>query len=678
MNLLSFYKKRLALKILVPLMCLVIIVIGVMIYLNYTNQVKAIDRQAIYQVETLVKFIDNTIKDALAIGNNEEVVRQFQRVKEQNPGIEINVSDSSKRVVFASDKNRVGQSLNELPAGHEFRAGVDAALKKGKADFYSFKASLKGKPYLTLYRPILNAKRCFHCHGRSRKVLGGLMVRVAMNRSMKAILAARRTNMILGVLGIFVLGGVSFLIIMWQVSSPIGKIERILKMFAAGNYDQKISVRGKDEIGRMAVSLKEMLDGVIGRGESVIHGIPDPFVMTDNNKLILYMNEACEALTGFSKEETEGKLKGPQIFNSQGLPHCEVCDTLVESEKAGTAITGKKITMQNREGREIPLMVSVTPLRNLDGGMMGGMVILRDITTDVRQREAIERNQQILLEVARDVTEIAGQVEAAAELLSASSAQVAAGAEEQSTQANQVAAAVEEMSTTISEVAKHAAEVSETSSSAKEAGLQGEQVVNQTVERINILARTSEDVASAIDALSVKSREIGKIIEVISDIADQTNLLALNATIEAASAGEAGKGFAVVAGEVKELAKQTADSTENVGRVIIDIQNEVKHSVESMEEALAQVKEATGLANKAGGSLAEIVSRVDEVVKMVSGIAAAAEQQSVAVNEISQNVEGISSVSSETAQSTEETANAVKELAGLAESLVAAAKRFET
>ena len=139
MNLLSFYKKRLALKILVPLICLVIIVIGVMIYLNYTNQVKTIDQQAVYQVETLGKFIDNTIKDALAIGNNAEVVRQFQRIREQNAGIEINVSDFSKRVVFASDKNRVGQSLNELPAGHEFRTGVDEALKKGRADFYSFK-----------------------------------------------------------------------------------------------------------------------------------------------------------------------------------------------------------------------------------------------------------------------------------------------------------------------------------------------------------------------------------------------------------------------------------------------------------------------------------------------------------------------------------------------------------
>jgi len=574
MNLFSFYKKRLTLKILVPLMCLVVIVISVMIYLNYTYQKKMIDQQAVCQVETLGKFIDNTIKDALAIGNNEEVVRQFRRLKEQNAGIEINVSDFSKRIVFASQKDKVGKSLNNLPGSSAFRAGVDAALRKGRADFYSFKETLNGKPYLTLYRPILNAERCFHCHGRSRKVLGGLMVRVAMDRSARAIFAARQNNTVLGFVGILILGVVSFLIVMWQVSSPIGKIERILKMFAAGNYSEKISVRGEDEIGRMASSLKEMLDGVIGRGESVIHGIPDPFVMTDNNRLIVYMNEACEALTGFSKEETEGKLKGPQVFNSQELSQCEVCDTLVESEKARAAITGKKITMQNREGKEIPLMVSVTPLKDLDGGMMGGMVILRDITADVRQRETIEQNQQMLLEVAREVTELAGQVEASAEMLSASTSQVAAGAEEQSTQASQVAAAVEEMSTTIAEVAKHASEVSKTSGNAKEAGVQGEKVVRQTVERINILARTSEEVASAIDALSVKSREIGKIIDVISDIADQTNLLALNATIEAASAGEAGKGFAVVAGEVKELAKQTADSTENVDHVIIDIQNE--------------------------------------------------------------------------------------------------------
>jgi hypothetical protein len=87
-----------------------------------------------------------------------------------------------------------------------------------------------------------------------------------------------------------------------------------------------------------------------------------------------------------------------------------------------------------------------------------------------------------------------------------------------------------------------------------------------------------------VKKLGESSQEIGNVIKVITSIAQQTNLLALNATIEAARAGEAGKGFAVVANEVKELAKQTAKATEDIGRKIDAIQGDTKGAVKAIEE----------------------------------------------------------------------------------------------
>jgi methyl-accepting chemotaxis protein len=84
--------------------------------------------------------------------------------------------------------------------------------------------------------------------------------------------------------------------------------------------------------------------------------------------------------------------------------------------------------------------------------------------------------------------------------------------------------------------------------------------------------------------LGESSQQIGKVIEVITSIAEQTNLLALNATIEAARAGEAGKGFAVVAGEVKELAKETAKATEEIGSRIAAIQSDTSDAVGAIGE----------------------------------------------------------------------------------------------
>src|SRR6185369_12057360 len=94
----------------------------------------------------------------------------------------------------------------------------------------------------------------------------------------------------------------------------------------------------------------------------------------------------------------------------------------------------------------------------------------------------------------------------------------------------------------------------------------------------------AESTTATVTKLGASSVEIGEVIKVITSIAAQTNLLALNATIEAARAGEAGKGFAVVANEVKELAKQTAEATEDISHKIGAIQNDTQEAVTAVEQ----------------------------------------------------------------------------------------------
>ncbi len=465
-----------------------------------------------------------------------------------------------------------------------------------------------------------------------------------------------------------------------NIVRPINRVLGAAKTIAEGDLSYKVVERlnfnGADEIADMAQAVKGMINGIIGKGQSVITGIPDPFIMVDLDRNILYMNEPCAELTGFSIEEAVGKLKGPQVFNPNNLPRCEVCDTLKESEEKDASIIGKKVKMKNRYGKEINLAVSCTPLKNLQGEMMGGMILLRDITKDIEREKVIEENHRLLLEVAKEVQSIANQVATAAEILSSQSDEIAAGAEEQSAQANQVAAAVEEMNATIAEVARNAQEAANRSQEAREVATCGNTVVEDSIRKIQNLAETTQKVAESVEALAEKSREIDKVIDVISDIADQTNLLALNATIEAASAGEAGKGFAVVASEVKELAKQTAESTENVGEAIEQIQEGIRQSVEMIEETLNKVSEATTLAENAGASLQEIVEQAGNTAEMVTGIAAAAQEQTTAVGEITRNVDGIMTVSQQTAQSIAESAHAAKELAALAEQLRLTVQKF--
>lgn len=177
---------------------------------------------------------------------------------------------------------------------------------------------------------------------------------------------------------------------------------------------------------------------------------------------------------------------------------------------------------------------------------------------------------------------------------------VATEAEESSSNAQGLAAATEEMVASIKEISQQVTKSSEV-----------------TKQAVNI-SKTSEE---EVNNLQQISQEIGDVIQLITDIAEQTNLLALNATIEAARAGEAGKGFAVVANEVKSLAAQTSDATEDIA------------------EKIQAIQSASG---KSAKSIAQIGTVISDIDQYIGGIVAAIEEQNAVTAEISRNVDFVS------------------------------------
>lgn len=209
----------------------------------------------------------------------------------------------------------------------------------------------------------------------------------------------------------------------------------------------------------------------------------------------------------------------------------------------------------------------------------------------------------------------------------------------------QVSLVVEEMVSSVKAVSNNANSASEAANEADKAAKDGRDIVTKTVASINGLAEEVERAGEVIRKLEADTGNVGTILDVIKGIAEQTNLLALNAAIEAARAGEQGRGFAVVADEVRTLASRTQDSTQEIQKVIEELQTAARSAVDVMGQSKQRAQASVEHAAQTGESLAAITERVSAITEMNRQIASAAEEQERAAYSIKENVLGIKETS---------------------------------
>ncbi len=279
--------------------------------------------------------------------------------------------------------------------------------------------------------------------------------------------------------------------------------------------------------------------------------------------------------------------------------------------------------------------------------------------------------------VIQDVHSVVEAVASSSDQINGESASIASSAQEQSMQTEEVASAVEEMTRTVAENAKSSNRAAQIAEKYGQEALNGGGVVEETVNKMKDIAGVVTQSAENIKKLGESSKEIGKIVSVINEIADQTNLLALNAAIEAARAGDQGRGFAVVADEVRKLAERTTDATKQIANMIQSIQEETGNAVNIMVQGNSEVSSGIALADRAGDALKSIVSSSEDVMSMINQIAAASEEQSSTTEQIAQNIASISSVAGTTARQITEIAIFSEKMTKQTERLISAINHFK-
>ncbi|WP_404437874.1 methyl-accepting chemotaxis protein [Stutzerimonas chloritidismutans] len=284
--------------------------------------------------------------------------------------------------------------------------------------------------------------------------------------------------------------------------------------------------------------------------------------------------------------------------------------------------------------------------------------------TVAKIRELIERVGQTVGEVERQASRV--------QTVSADSNQTVS---EQRGQIEQVATAMNEMSATAQGVATSAEAAVGSAESVNQETVNGRGLVAAQVGGIERLAAEIEQSVIVINQLASDSKAISQVLDVIKGVAEQTNLLALNAAIEAARAGEQGRGFAVVADEVRNLAKRTQQSTEEIEQMIGRLQGGVGAAVKAMHSSHAMAEDTVGRSAQVQQALENILAAVGVIVDQNQQIAAAAEEQTAVAHDIDRNIVAINEAGQRTAEGaghTEQASRELTELVGRLQQLIGA------
>jgi len=288
----------------------------------------------------------------------------------------------------------------------------------------------------------------------------------------------------------------------------------------------------------------------------------------------------------------------------------------------------------------------------------------------------IQQNSSTVTVSAQSLADTAAEMNLSTEEISSTIEQITEGAVRQTDMVDKLSNLIKEMAESMETVAQRARESADKSSKASKAAENGSEQAVAVMAKLKEVLDNVESSSAVVFKFGDKSKEIGKIVEVITKIAHQTNLLALNATIEAARAGEYGRGFSVVAEEVRKLADSTGESAEQISSLVTEIEEESSRAVSSLRESTIPLSKSREGIESTINELGNIVEVVKDSTATSNQIYQLAQQQMNGAKDMVGAIEEIHRVTEDNAAATEEVSAATEEQTASMEEMAAAAKEL--
>lgn len=450
-----------------------------------------------------------------------------------------------------------------------------------------------------------------------------------------------------------------------------GKPFKVVK-FATDVTEQKI--KNSDYEGQLAA---------IGKSNAVIEFDMDGTVITANDNFL-------NALGGYSLNEVKGKHH--RMFVEPAYARSAEYADFWRKLNNGEFFVGT-YTRIDKRGKEVYIQASYNPILDLNGKPFKVVKYALDMTEviraikgmasgdlSIRCDESVD-NGGLTAEINKaleNLNAVLGQINQGSDVVAKSSnllqkkvedmkrntaevataiAQMAKGAQDQAAKTDESSKLVNHVMTSANEMEKRANLINKAAERGLESSTQGLKTVKVLVENMTGIKESAGQTAQSIGVLTKRTEEIGRTLNVITDIAGQTNLLALNAAIEAARAGDAGRGFAVVAEEIRKLAEDSRKSAVEIEKIIGDVQKDTVAAGKAIDTMEASVKEGNKSSVEAEKIFQEIAKSTDETFGASKEIQAATLTQKESIGSVVKNIEQIVVVSEETAAGTQQVAS---------------------
>jgi len=386
--------------------------------------------------------------------------------------------------------------------------------------------------------------------------------------------------------------------------APLSRLADYARLIAEGDISKETGITVKNEIGDLTNAMNDAVKGLRG-------------IILKTKGLSANVAAAVKKI-----EESAHSTRAGSEQQSQTMR-----DISLSAERLNNMATNAAEDMDHlfrmSEGTSSSLLEMAASIEEVDGNVGDLTVTVGDVST------SIEEIANLLKEVASGVDNI-------------------------SKGADETASSLIEIDASAMEIERNTKESAELSHEVAKEGERGVKAMELTHNGMEKVKESMSALAVVIDELGRRSKEIGKILNVIDDVAVETNLLALNAAILAAQAGEHGKSFGVVADEIRELSERTAVSTNEITSIVSGIQGQIERAVVSAEEGMSKVMEGEKLSTETIGILMVIMERFKTFQDMSLKIAKATKEQASGSKRVTQNLEAITHTIHQMARATQE------------------------